>query len=73
MRGFRDAVLAVQLCRPQASRGFLQEADDLFFTELLLHYRSSLEPVLHRHRAQCGEQITLVQYRFHDRVFSWVC
>ncbi|WP_234015489.1 hypothetical protein, partial [Burkholderia sp. BE12] len=43
----------------QASLGFLQDADDLFFGESLFHCRSSLERTLHRHRTKCGEQVTL--------------
>ncbi|WP_234015478.1 hypothetical protein, partial [Burkholderia sp. BE12] len=42
----------------QASLGFLQDADDLFFGESLFHCRSSLERTLHRHRTKCGEQVS---------------
>ncbi|WP_237666532.1 hypothetical protein, partial [Burkholderia sp. KCJ3K979] len=42
----------------QASLGFLQDADDLFFGESLFHCRSSLERTLHRHRTKRGEQVT---------------
>ncbi|MFA8395261.1 helix-turn-helix transcriptional regulator, partial [Burkholderia ubonensis] len=41
----------------QASLGFLQDADDLFFGESLFHCRSSLERTLHRHRTKRGEQV----------------
>ncbi|MBU9242188.1 hypothetical protein KTD05_27825, partial [Burkholderia multivorans] len=42
----------------QASLGFLQDADDLFFGESLFHCRSSLERTLHRHRTKRGEQVS---------------
>ncbi|MBR8133268.1 hypothetical protein, partial [Burkholderia ambifaria] len=42
----------------QASFGFLQDADDLFFGESLFHCRSSLERTLHRHRTKRGGQVT---------------
>lgn len=58
---FRDAVLATQLCRLQASLGFLQDADDLFFGESLFHCRSSLERTLHRHRTKRGEQVNFAR------------
>ncbi|MBR8133747.1 hypothetical protein, partial [Burkholderia ambifaria] len=41
----------------QASFGFLQDADDLFFGESLFHCRSSLERTLHRHRTKRGGQV----------------
>ncbi|WP_237666471.1 hypothetical protein, partial [Burkholderia sp. KCJ3K979] len=44
----------------QASLGFLQDADDLFFGESLFHCRSSLERTLHRHRTKRGEQVTQI-------------
>ncbi|WP_219963676.1 hypothetical protein, partial [Burkholderia cenocepacia] len=43
----------------QASLGFLQDADDLFFGESLFHCRSSLERTLHRHRTKRGEQVRI--------------
>ncbi|MBR8132495.1 hypothetical protein, partial [Burkholderia ambifaria] len=46
----------------QASFGFLQDADDLFFGESLFHCRSSLERTLHRHRTKRGGQVSFKKY-----------
>src|SRR5690606_37068199 len=62
---FRDAVLATKLRRLQASLGFLQDADDLFFGESLFHCRSSLERTLHRQRTKRGEQVRFTPASAH--------
>ncbi|MBR8133733.1 hypothetical protein, partial [Burkholderia ambifaria] len=56
----------------QASFGFLQDADDLFFGESLFHCRSSLERTLHRHRTKRGGQVSRSRRDFLSQQFCTV-